>query len=288
MIGPDRLERVTAGAVVPEQVIAYVRAVSEAAPSLFGSCVGYRSGERIVLVGYPLEDPRDEARMSRAVEEALSSPGLGRITVLGPARPTQAPPAAESRADAYFALALPAPPREPKLRSLLRRAARELVLETEGPFGREHAELVARYLRERELAEGTRRIFGRIPRVLETCPEARLFSARLADGRLAAFAVGEFSPLTTACFLFCFRDRDLAPPGSADFVLAALVAEAERRGHVRVNLGLGVNGGIAFFKRKWGAAAFLPCIETSWAPGRPQAGRRGGILTRLRRRLWDG
>ncbi len=288
MIGPDRLERVTAAAVVPEQVIAYVRAVSEAAPSLFGSCVGYRRGERIVLVGYPLEDPRDEARMGRAVEEALSSPGLGRITVVGPARPHQAPPAAESREDAYFALPLPAPPRDAKLRSLLRRAGRALVLDADGPFGREHAELVARYLRERELAEGTRLIFARIARVLEACPGSRLFSARLADGRLAAFAVGEFSPLTTACFLFCFRDPDLAPPGSADFVLAALVAEAERRGHLRVNLGLGVNGGIAFFKRKWGAAAFLPCVETSWSPGRPRAGRRGGILARLRRRSWNG
>ncbi|MEJ5357115.1 MAG: hypothetical protein WHT06_00450 [Desulfobacterales bacterium] len=281
MIGPDRLERVTAGAVVPEQVVAYVQAVTGAAPALFGSCVGYRGGEGVVLVGYPLEDPRDEGGMSRAVEQALSSPGVARITVLGPARPRQAPPSAQSRGDAYLALPLPAPPRGAKLRNLLRRAARELYREEGGSFGREHEELVGRYLREREFAAGTRLIFERIPQVLAACAEARLFSVRLPDGRLVAFAVGEFSALTTAFFLFCFRDPDLAPPGSADFALAGLVAEAERRGHARVNLGLAVNEGVSFFKRKWGALPFLPCVETSWVPG-PQ---RSGLARLLRERL---
>jgi hypothetical protein len=64
--------------------------------------------------------------------------------------------------------------------------------------------------------------------------------------------------------MFCFRNTDLAPPGSADLVLSGLLNEALQRGHTRMNLGLGVNAGIRFFKRKWGAEPFLPYVEASW------------------------
>jgi hypothetical protein len=114
---------------------------------------------------------------------------------------------------------------------------------------------------------------------LEASAGARLLSARLRDGRLAAFAVGEFSSLHTAFFIFCFRAPGLAPPGSADLLLAGLLDEARERGQTRMNLGLGVNEGIRFFKRKWGAEPFLPCVEVSWGPRPP------GVLDRLRR-LW--
>jgi hypothetical protein len=103
-----------------------------------------------------------------------------------------------------------------------------------------------------------------------------IVSARRPDGRLAAFAVGEFAALSTAFFMFCFRDPDLAPPGSADFTLSGLLQKARQRGQTRMNLGLGVSDGIRFFKRKWGAAPFLPYVETSWQPAAP------ALLSRLR------
>ena len=62
MIGPDLLARVTAEAVIPEQLLPYVRAVSGAEPRLMGDCVGLASESKLVLVGYPLHDPRDYER----------------------------------------------------------------------------------------------------------------------------------------------------------------------------------------------------------------------------------
>jgi hypothetical protein len=90
--------------------------------------------------------------------------------------------------------------------------------------------LVGRYLDERGLEAGTRHIFRQLPTYLQASPGSLLFSARRTDGRLAAFCVGEFVSLSTAFFMFCFRDRDLAPPGSTDFLLAELLDEASRRG----------------------------------------------------------
>ena len=77
-----------------------------------------------------------------------------------------------------------------------------------------------------------------------------MLSTRRSDGRLAAFSVGEFGSLHTAFYMFCFRHSGLAPPGSADLLLDALLAEARERGQARMNLGLEVNAGVGFFKRK--------------------------------------
>ena len=62
---------------------------------------------------------------------------------------------------------------------------------------------------------------------------------------------------------------------AADALLAALAAEGAERGHGLLNLGLGIHPGVAFFKKKWGASAFLPCVETSWTL------QKKGWLTRL-------
>ncbi len=275
MIGPDRLDRVSAEAVVPEQVTAYVRAVAGSKPKLYGACIGYETDGSLVLVGYPLHAPRDAGAMAEAVDLALASPGLQRLTVIGPARPPQAPERAAVATDGYYALSVPGPAPGPKLRNLLRRAEREVALVRGERFGDGHAALVQRYLDERSFPGGTRRIFQQLPRYVEASPGALLVSARRADGRLAAFAVGEFASLSTAFFMFCFRDPGLAPPGSADLVFSGLLQEARERGQTRMNLGLGISEGIRFFKRKWGAELFLPYVEASWKPASP------GIFSRL-------
>ena len=96
-----------------------------------------------------------------------------------------------------------------------------------------------------------------------------LVSARLANGRLAAFSVGEYAGLATAFYMFSFRDPGIAPPGTTDLLLSQLLAEASERGHTKMNLGLTVNEGISFFKRKWGAVPFLPYVQVTWETASP-------------------
>lgn len=281
MIGPDLLARVTAEAAVPEQLLPYVRAVSKAEPTLVGDCVALASEGQLVLIGYPLHNPLDTEAMVEAVAEALKHRGLCRLTVIGPARPPQAPAGIPTTEDCYYSL--PVPPSAPtqKLRNLIRRAGRELIIERGRQCGGDHLALVQRYLDERDLAAGTCRIFRRLPLYLAASPGSLVLSGRLADGRLAAFVVGDFSALRTAFFMFCFRDAGLAPPGSTDFLVAGLLEEARRRGQTLMNLGLGINDGVAFFKRKWGAVPFLPYVEVSWTPNRARLLKRlASILSR--------
>ena len=276
MIAPDLLAWVTAEAVTPEQVVPYVCAVAGSRARMVGSCVGFDSGGEFVLVGYPMHDPLDVGAMTDAVNQALQIRGLRRITVIGSVRPPQAPDRSIATEDCYYALPMPPPPPGQKLRNLLRRAGRELTLDGAHQYGDDHMALVQRYLEERHLATGTRHIFRQLPRYLAASAGSLLLSARLADGRLAAFAVGEFAASRTAFYMFSFREPRLAPPGASDFLLSGLLDEARERGHAQINLGLGVNEGISFFKRKWGAVPFLPYVQVSWETGSP------GPFSRLR------
>ncbi len=276
MIGPDTFAKVSAAAAVPEQVVAYVTAVAGSKPRMVGSCVGYQAGPDFVMVGYPIHDPTDAPAMVRAVDETLRIAGLGRITVIGPSTPPQAPSGIVVSEDAYLFLSVPPPPPGQKLRNMLRRARRELSVEKTRLWADDHTALVQRYIEERIQDPGTVHIFRNIPRYLAASPGSLIFSARNACGRLAAFAVGEFSAFSTAFFMFCFRDADTAPPGSTDLLLSALLDEAHNRGHTRMNLGLGVNEGIRFFKRKWGETLPLPYFQVSWDIA------SAGFATRLR------
>ncbi len=313
-----RLDLLAAGASVPEQLPCYVRAAggSEALPCPGEeSFVFYLSGESAVLVAYPpfipaadiletdvpendpegdspREFPENTEDFRARLEHALTAlPTKTReLTLLSPCpveilplpSGLQATPEGEFSPiakDWYWTLPLPCVPPSDKVRNMLHRATREVDIREEA-WGPEAASLAASYCRTRKLEEGTSFIYSRIGDYLAACPEARLFTARSrASGFLAACAVGDYTALGMAFYMFAFRRPD-APPGCADALLAALLKEGAQRGHSVMNLGLGIRPGIEFFKKKWRARRGLPYYERTWsiAPVRPA---RHGLLARL-------
>jgi len=261
-------------AVVPEQVPAYVEAVSDSKAVACGACIAYEKEDGLVLIGYPLHDPWDAKAVDNAVDQACRLPVLargGRLTVLCAARPGAAPQHADCAEDNWWGVSLPPPPppsrARQKLRHMLRRAEQAVCIEqSQGNFDAAHQRLVDAQIRSRPLAAGTRYIYSRLPHYLAASPHAILFSAYSREtGKLVACAIGEYASLHTAFYQFAFRLTN-GPFGAADLLLSALLREAEARGHTRCNLGLGINSGISFFKRKWQAEILLPCQEYSWAP----------------------
>jgi len=267
---PNGVAHFASRAVIPEQVAAYVEAVSGSKALVCGSCIAYASAAGLTLIGYPLHDPLDARAVDEAVDEARRLPLLakgGRLTVLCAAPPRAVPPGAAFTEDRWWSLGLPCPKARQKILHMLRRAEQALVVEqSRGAFDAAHQKLVDGQSRSRPLAPGTRQIYSRLPHYLAASPQAVLFSAyNRANGELAACAIGEYVSLHTAFYLFAFRSPD-APFGAADLLLNALLGEAEARGHTRCNLGLGINDGITFFKRKWQAQIMLLCREYGWTP----------------------
>lgn len=317
------LSQIQAEACVPEQLPHYVQSVSGRKGFICGAYAAYMHEGHVVLVAYPgssrtgaLEaealrvcgaGPESAGRLPDgaglvSLEETLPelrSRGCSSLTVLSPFTPREAPDAASGRAtrDCYWQLPLPAPKAGAKLRNMLLRASRDVCLQKEG-WSPEHQELVDLYLRTRPLPAGTRALFSSLGAYVNgrqgkdaftatarAADEGKvlLLAARRRDASLAGFAVGDYSALDTAFYMFAFRYPD-APPGTADFLLSGLVRHGEEMGHRRLNLGLGISDGIGFFKKKWGASPYLPYVETTWdLPGKDAQGSSGlkGLLRRL-------
>lgn len=280
------------GALIPEQLVHYVRGMSGMQPLRVGSCLGWRQDGHLVLAAFPLTDPPFGPAERESVEEAAALaaalPWVRHLVVLAPFRPRCAPPSAHCHEDACWGLSLPVAPPRGKLGNQIRRALREIRIEQHGAEGwtGEHEDLVleaGRRLRaqpgERALSDASALLFTRIGHYLRAAgPSARCYSARrLSDGSLCALAVADHAAYATAFYLFAFRSPD-APPGTADALLLALLEEAARRGQRRCNLGLGIHDGIRFFKRKWQAHPWLPLVECAWDIAAPS---RSPILTRL-------
>lgn len=275
----ESLSWLTAQARVPEHILPYVRAVSDVRLRECGGFAAWLSGGSLVLAGF---DPYGEAgcdlmseptsdfrkRVNAAVELALAERDVERLTVLSTFRPDAAPANASVEHDSWWGLDLPPDglftlqhlPQ--KTRNMVSRGLSAVRILPES-WTAEHAALVAHYLRVRPLPPGTRSLFLRLAAYAETSG-ALLLSARTLDNTLQAFTIGDVSALETVFYLFAFR-KPSCPPGGADALFFSLACEASRRGHLRLNMGLGIDAGIGFFKRKWLAREWFPHVETTWS-----------------------
>lgn len=285
MVG-TQLDNMAALALVPEHLPAYVRAISGMDVHFCADCPCYvGEGGEAVLVGYPLNlvdacvswtpenATRVQAGVDAAVAAALALPHkpVRQLTVLAPERPSAASANATEERDNYWALPIPLPrPLPQKVRNMLTSASRLVRLDQrdgEGSWTDGHKALVRHFCASHTgLEAGSIFIFEHLGDWLDVSRHTQVFSAYGHNGELLASAVGDFTALDTAFYMFAFREPH-CPPGVADLLLHRIAQEAARRGHVRLNLGLGINAGVTFFKKKWGAREIFPLVTTSWCTG---------------------
>jgi len=141
---------------------------------------------------------------------------------------------------------------------MIRRASKNVEIIKERTVGPEHLTLIRAFCESHRIDQETLTIFQRIPAYLETSSTAAVFSARGQDGRLAAFDIADFWANHYAFYMFNFRSPHHPFPGVSDLLLKEIIAEAKSQGKTRINLGLGINAGVTFFKTKWSACPFLP------------------------------
>lgn len=260
------LNEINAAAITPDQLLPYVNSVSGLKSRTCGDCALHYIETYAVLVAYPCADPYDSGRINKAVEEACKLSHIKNLTVLAAERPDQAPADATSRMDQYWFVNLPVKPSQ-KVRNMLTSAARRLKIAQES-WGPDHDALRNQFLKTKSLDVASSYIYNQLGAYLGASPDATLFCARDGEGRLHGLAIGDFSSLSTAFYMFAMRTPD-ALPGTADLLLHKIINTAGDKGYTKLNLGLGINDGVEFFKKKWGATPDLPYVETSWKIKKP-------------------
>ena len=268
MITAAQEEYIERHAYLPEHIPGYVTAVSRTEAFLFGDFLAYAKKGQVILVGYPLGAPFDQKRMEEALEEAIKRLNPEQVSLMAPSLPASLEKTDHHPSDHYYRLDLSSVPVSQKLRNMLKRAGRELIVGQSTHFDEEHKELVAAFLETRAVDDATRFIFQRIEQYVASSKTAAILNARTGGGELVAFDIADFKPRDYALYMFNFRSDSRYVPGASDMLLARVIEQAKRSGKKYINLGLGINPGVAFFKEKWGGIAFLPHAFCLYHPSR--------------------
>jgi hypothetical protein len=258
MIATAQQDYINDHAYVPEHMTHYVTAISQTEPFLFDDFLAYANNHRLIFVGYPLEEIFDERRMGKIFEDAIKRFKPKNVALTAPAIPSSLKNFAHPPSDHYYRLDLSSISISQKLRNMLKRADRELSVERNDTFDEEHRKMIVEFLKTHPVDEATSFIFNRINEYLSSSPTARVFDARNKRDELVAFDIAEFTPKDYALYMFNFGSDALYVPGASDLLLSEVIQQAKTAGKRFINLGLGINPGVTFFKKKWGGVVFLP------------------------------
>jgi hypothetical protein len=279
MITTDQLDFILEHAYIPEHMTSYVMAVSTAEPFLIGNFLVYRKEEQVVFVGYPLREDFQEKRMKKALDEAVRRINPSVVALMAPSIPTSIHPQTPPSSDKYYRLDLAALSVSQKVRNMINRATRHLKVEKRKTLDEDHRELIREFLTVHPLSQQMRFIFERIPDYVSSSATAWVYDARDEKGELVAFDVTEMGPKHYAFYMFNFTSHNRVIPGASDLLLWEILLQAKREGKHYINLGLGINPGVSFFKEKWGGVPFLPYSSCSYEP--PNVERLETLLQKL-------
>ena len=253
-------------AYVPEHIPHYVTAVTQADPFLFGDFLTYVKKDHLIFVGYPLKENCDERQMAKVLDDAIKRFKPRDVAVTGPVIPSSISESVRPPSDSYYRLDLSTVSIPPKVRNMLSRAGRELAVKKSRCFDEEHERMVDDFLKVQPVEEATRFIFKRIMGYISSSNTAWVFDARNEREELVAFDVAEFKPRHYVLYMFNFSSGGFYVPGASDLLLSEVIKQGKTERKKYVNLGLGINPGVTFFKKKWGGVAFLPYASCLYHP----------------------
>lgn len=260
MINDTDRAYITENAYVPEHLPNYVCAISQNEPFLINNFVIYASATHLVFVGYPLDEDWDESKMLTVLDEVKARFNPVVTSIIAPSLPEALNDYSPSPPDAYFRLDLDQLIIPKKTRNMVKRARREVTISI-GDFNKEHKNIISNFVRRFRIDKASEYIFQHLDTYTK-CDTAAVYDARNTRGELVAFDIAEFGARDYAFYMFNFRSHKHHVPGVSDLLLAHIIERAQTKGKVYLNLGLGINAGITFFKKKLGAEPFLK--YTAW------------------------
>ena len=247
-----------------------------------------------------------------ALDKAMARTGAVSCWAAAPRLPDSLQDAVAERDVVYMLeadAAVPAP-----LRGKIRAAGGRLRVTEDREFTPEHRRLWAEFLGRVSMRPNVRELYARTEAALAMSRalsggggnggrtgrggpaedlerpllDLRLLSAWDDQGRLAASLLLDYSPGEFCSYIIGAHSRRHYTPHATDLLFAAMLESCRREGKRHIHLGLGVNEGIARFKRKWGGRAVLPYEMAAWtAQARKGVSRTEREIVMAMRELLD-
>jgi len=256
-------------AYVPEHLPMYMHPFSESEAFFHLGLVYYQQQNRVNLIAYPLPGDLQGPDLQEHVRVLVRRLSPGDLKIISPVElEISSWKNIRIDRDFYYCLDLEDLKSGPKLRNMLRRAARDVRTSSVHEFTREHLQVLNSFLKQKNLDREKNLFFHRIPDYLAYSESALIIEARhREDHRLLAFNIMETGAWEYDFYLFNITWAESRKiPGINDLLLHEAILEASRAGKKFINMGLGINPGIAAFKTKWGGAPFLPYFFQHFRP----------------------
>ncbi len=256
---------------VPEHNISLMCRASGGRALQIDDYIFYAADEWLVGIGYPLSgshDLLDAEAFDEALKQAVEKTEARYIRVAAPLLPARLE-GMKTKEDHFFLLDLEAglPARMERVAAKFEHVLR---IRRGRSFTPEHRRLWGEFTGQANLAPDVEALYGKVEELILSidCEETELVDAWSEDesgaSHLAAsLVVDGFAP-DFDVYVLGARSRRHAAPHASDVLFARMIADARARKKRWLHLGLGVNEGIARFKRKWGGFAAFPYVEASW------------------------
>jgi len=243
-------------AYIPEHLPCYVGTVSDNECFIVKDYVFYFGNRTLVFIGYPLSQIQADAYVIEIIEKLIQIFKPDYLALIGEEISYSKARCLSKETDAYWRVNLEELEISQKVRNMINRASRELYIEKTKNFGKDHLSIISQFYETHSVSEATKYIFERIPDYISSCETVFIFNAKDRNEKLIAFGIADFFADDYAFYMFNFSSKKTVP-GVSDLILHEIIKTAKENNKKYINLGLGINEGVQFFKKKWGGVPFL-------------------------------
>ncbi len=257
MLNSEEREIIFQNAYIPEHLEEYVCSISEGEPFFYKGYLYFLRKNHMIFIGYPLNKPFKQTEANDILIELVLKHRIKSIASISETKLNVKGDILFESSDYYYMLDISSLSINKKLKSCINRAIKEITVEISRNLTPEHNKIIDEYLRMEKFDNYTRYIFTKIPDYIFKSKTSLLLNAKARDGSLVGFNVLDLGSLRYAFYMFNFISRKLYIPGASDLLMYEMIKIAKQKGKEFINLGLGINKGVTFFKKKWNGKIFL-------------------------------
>ncbi|MDI1471489.1 hypothetical protein THER_1588 [Thermodesulfovibrio sp. N1] len=257
MLSNEEIQFIKKNAYIPEHLLDYVISVSEATPFLYTNYLFYLKDGFLTFIGYSLNEKFESEEIKEVLNYVVSQYKPKSVALISPFFIIPQDECIESESDFYYRIDLSNFRISSKLKNSINRAKREVEIEKTNYITDEHISLIDEFVKLRQIDDYRKYIFYKIQNYLENSNTVQVYNAINSKGKLVAFDVADYGAEKYAFYMFNFINRRFYVPGVSDLLLYNIIETAIKQKKYYLNLGLGINKGVVFFKKKWEGYPFL-------------------------------
>lgn len=211
----------------------------------------------MIFIGYPLEKIHKKEQTEEILHTIVKRFKPESVAVISPFYIIPQEKCIQKGSDFYYRLDLSSFTLTSSLKNSIKRASREVNIEQNKVMTEEHIKLIDEFIASHKIDEYTQFIFKKIPYYMNFSNTVTVFNARNKEDILIGFDIADYGGEDYAFYMFNFISHKYYIPGVSDLLLYKIIETAKEKGKLYINLGLGINEGVEFFKRKWSGKPFL-------------------------------